>query len=69
MEIMRVLLQVVLNHEDPYSIWPADREIVPGWKNAGMAGTKSECLECSKEVWTDAATQSSQADGWLISSG
>lgn len=45
--------KVVLNHEEQYSIWPAERENAPGWNDAGKAGTKQECLEYIKEVWTD----------------
>ena len=43
----------VVNHEEQYSIWPEDREIPAGWRNAGKAGTKAECLSYIKEVWTD----------------
>jgi MbtH protein len=45
--------KVVVNHEDQYSIWPADRELPPGWKDAGHSGRKSECLEYIKQVWID----------------
>jgi len=45
--------KVVLNHEEQYSIWPADRENALGWTDAGKSGTKQECLEYIKEVWTD----------------
>ena len=45
--------KVVLNHEEQYSIWPADRENAPGWKDAGKSGSKQECLDHIKEVWTD----------------
>ena len=45
--------KVVLNHEEQYSIWPADRENPLGWKDAGKAGSKTECLDFIKEVWTD----------------
>jgi MbtH protein len=44
---------VVVNHEEQYSIWPGDREIPAGWKDAGKSGTKTECLDYIKEVWTD----------------
>lgn len=44
---------VVVNHEEQYSIWPADRENAPGWRHAGKTGTKAECLAYIKEVWTD----------------
>ena len=47
------LYKVVVNHEEQYSIWPADRETPLGWRNAGKSGIKSECLEYIKEVWTD----------------
>jgi len=45
--------RVVVNHEDQYSIWPEGHEIPLGWKAVGKIGTKSECLEYIKEVWTD----------------
>jgi MbtH protein len=47
------IYQVVMNHEEQYSIWPADRENALGWSNAGKSGTKEECLAYIKEVWTD----------------
>jgi MbtH protein len=46
-------VKVVLNHEEQYSIWPADRENALGWKDEGTTGTKQECLAQIKEVWTD----------------
>jgi len=47
------IYKVVMNHEEQYSIWPADRENALGWQDAGKTGTKAECLEYIKEVWTD----------------
>jgi len=47
------IYKVVVNHEEQYSIWPADRENAPGWKDAGKSGLKKECLTYVKEVWTD----------------
>ena len=44
---------VVVNHEEQYSIWPADRELPLGWNEAGRRGTKEECLAYIEEVWTD----------------
>lgn len=44
---------VVLNHEEQYSIWPAERQIPNGWRSAGKRGSKGECLDFIKEVWTD----------------
>ncbi len=45
--------KVVINHEEQYSIWYADREPPPGWKDAGFKGTKKQCLQYIEEVWTD----------------
>jgi MbtH protein len=45
--------KVVINHEEQYSIWPADRENALGWKDVGIEGTKEECLNHIEEVWTD----------------
>ncbi|OKH57102.1 MbtH family protein [Scytonema sp. HK-05] len=45
--------KVVVNHEQQYSIWFADRENALGWTDAGKTGTKSECLGYIKEVWTE----------------
>lgn len=45
--------RVVVNHEEQYSIWPADRENPPGWRDAGKTGSKADCLAYIKEVWTD----------------
>jgi uncharacterized protein YbdZ (MbtH family) len=47
------IYKVVVNHEEQYSIWPADRENPLGWRDAGKTGPKAECLEFVKEVWTD----------------
>ena len=45
--------RVVINHEEQYSIWPADRELPRGWKAAGVTGAKRRCLAYIEEVWTD----------------
>ncbi len=47
------IYKVVINHEEQYSIWPADRENPLGWKDVGKTGLKSDCLAYIKEVWTD----------------
>lgn len=44
---------VVVNHEEQYSIWPERREIPAGWRAVGKTGTKRECLEYIEQVWTD----------------
>ena len=38
----KTIYKVVLNHEEQYSIWPADRENPLGWKDEGKTGTKEE---------------------------
>lgn len=45
--------QVVVNHEEQYSIWPLDRDLPSGWRAAGKSGSKAECLAHVEEVWTD----------------
>jgi MbtH protein len=45
--------KVVVNHEEQYSIWIADRANAPGWNDAGKQGSKAECLAYIEEVWTD----------------
>jgi len=47
------IYKAVVNHEEQYSIWPADRENALGWNDAGRTGSKEECLAYIKEVWTD----------------
>jgi len=47
------IYKVVVNHEEQYSIWPADRENALGWNDAGKSGPKAECLAYINEVWTD----------------
>ena len=47
------LYTVVMNEEEQYSIWPASRELPPGWAKTGPTGRKAECLAYIKDVWTD----------------
>ena len=47
------IYKVVVNHEEQYSIWPAERDNPLGWQDVGKVGTKQECLDYIKEVWTD----------------
>ena len=48
-----IMYDVVINHEEQYSIWPVDWEKPKGWRNAGKTGLKKECLDYIKEIWTD----------------
>jgi MbtH protein len=45
--------QVVVNDEEQYSIWPAERDMPPGWYGVGVTGTKDTCLAHIRTVWTD----------------
>jgi MbtH protein len=45
---------VVVNDEEQYSIWLADKKPVPnGWRVIGEARKKADCLKYIGEVWTD----------------
>jgi MbtH protein len=45
--------RVLVNHEEQYSIWP-DYKVVPGgWRDTGVAGSKSDCLQYIESTWTD----------------
>jgi len=48
-----LIFQVVVNHEEQYSIWPQDREIPLGWKAEGTQGHKQACLDHIEKIWTD----------------
>jgi MbtH protein len=47
------LFKVVVNHEEQYSIWPADQPNPLGWTDAGKNGSREECLAHIEQVWTD----------------
>ncbi|WP_437975228.1 MbtH family protein [Sorangium sp. So ce295] len=47
------VFNVVVNHEEQYSIWPDYKEIPNGWRAVGKSGSKKECLAYIDEVWTD----------------
>ena len=49
----KTLYKVVVNHEEQYSIWPAERDNAPGWRDEGKTGTKQDCLGHIRAVWTD----------------
>lgn len=44
---------VVVNHEEQYSIWLKGRAMPAGWTAVGKSGLKAECLAYIEEVWTD----------------
>jgi MbtH protein len=47
------MYKVVINHEEQYSIYPANRDNPPGWIDVGFSGTKAECLDYIEKHWTD----------------
>ncbi|MEU9246882.1 MbtH family NRPS accessory protein [Streptomyces shenzhenensis] len=44
---------VVVNDEEQYSVWAADRSIPQGWRAVGVSGPKEDCLDHIERVWTD----------------
>jgi len=47
------LYYVVVNHEQQYSVWFAERELPLGWTKVGEAADKETCLNNIKALWTD----------------
>lgn len=44
--------KVLINHEEQYSLWPADLPVPGGWEEK-MTGSKGECDDYVNEHWTD----------------
>ncbi|WCN83984.1 MbtH family protein [Micromonospora sp. LH3U1] len=44
---------VLVNHEEQYGLFPADRPSPGGWRPAGFEGTEEECVAHVDQVWTD----------------
>jgi len=44
---------VVMNHEEQYSIWPDYKALPAGWTAAGKTGKRDDCLAYIDAVWTD----------------
>jgi MbtH protein len=45
--------KVLINHEEQYSLWPADLEVPGGWSETGVCASKQECDKYLEETWTD----------------
>ena len=43
----------VVNHEEQYAIWFADRETPLAWRDDGFEELKDACLDRMEEAWTD----------------
>jgi MbtH protein len=48
-----VIFQVVINHEEQYSLWPDYKAIPAGWRAVGISGLKKDCLAYIEQHWTD----------------
>ena len=48
-----IVFQVVVNHEEQYSIWPDYKALPGGWRAVDKQGSKEECLAYIESVWTD----------------
>lgn len=56
-----IVYQIVVNDEEQYSIWEADREPPRGWRPVGVVGPKQECLSHIGRVWLDVTPLSIRA--------
>ena len=45
--------QILINIEEQYSLWPADKVIPLGWNHVFGPSDKESCLAYVKEVWID----------------
>ncbi len=44
---------VVVNDEEQFSVWPADRHLPPGWRAGGEPGSRDPCRGWKKDNLTD----------------
>ncbi|MER6421944.1 MbtH family NRPS accessory protein [Streptomyces sp. NPDC001137] len=61
--------QVVVNHEEQYSIWETGRVLPDGWRAEGFRGSKERCLSHIAEVWTDLRPLSARTDVMSTATG
>jgi MbtH protein len=61
-EAAGVKYQVVINHEEQYSIWVVEGKLPKGWKPTGFIGSKESALDHIEEVWTDMRPLSSRRE-------
>lgn len=45
--------EVVVNHEEQYSIWPQGYDLPAGWSSVDYAGSRFECLTFINNIWSD----------------
>jgi MbtH protein len=47
-------LWVVINHEEQYSIWPADKDIPRNWRSTDVKGDREQCVQYFVDkLWPD----------------
>jgi MbtH protein len=56
------ILDVVVNDEGQYSIWPTGKALPSGWRATGKSGLKAECLAYIEEAWHDIRPRSLLVD-------
>ena len=44
---------VLINHEEQYALWPADKPVPDKWRHSGMTGSREDCLAFVRREWTD----------------
>lgn len=44
---------ILVNDDEQYSLWPARRQVPPGWSVTGPCGNKEECVEYVDRIWTN----------------
>jgi MbtH protein len=47
------LYKVVVNDEEQYSVWLADRPLPAGWRSLDQTGSMDACLDYIEKHWTD----------------
>ena len=53
---------VVVNAEEQYSLWPAERPLPEGWRVVGEPAPREQCLDRIAELWTDMRPASLRGD-------
>lgn len=48
-----VIYDVVINHEEQYSIWAVGKDVPAGWRKVGKTAPRQECLDFIDQVWVD----------------
>ena len=43
--------KIVINHEEQYSLWPADKKNPSGWRDVGKQGEKQEMMRYIDKKW------------------